>query len=148
VWLRIATIAVGVMLIAAGVISLRDPDPVGGACETGSDLSCLVIQQRFKGGPYTEGSFSYVRVTGGGEEILRELEGPGSTLRVASIAVEPGSYEITSFQRPCMGTCPPDGPLDPARDECAASFTVKAGAQFTAKIVVKAGAGCTISLEG
>ena len=62
-WLRIATIAVGVMLIAAGIISLRDPDPVGGACETGSDLSCLVIQQRFKGGPYTRMARSTPRAT-------------------------------------------------------------------------------------
>lgn len=148
--LRIPIIVVGLVLIATGVVSLldRDPDPVDRSCESGSGLSCLVVQQKFKDGLYTEGSVSYVRVTGGGEEILRELEGPGTTLRVASVAIEPGSYEVASFQRPCMAACPPDGTLDPASDECAASFTVEPGAQVTAKIDVTPGAGCTISLEG
>ena len=96
--------------------------------------------QRMKGPVYTEGSISLVHVADSSGTVFETaLHGPGMR-RVLDAALDPGTYRLESYQRPCMGNC---DFLDPATDRCSADFDIKPGAQATVLITVHIGEECT-----
>ena len=89
---------------------------------------------------YVEGSISYVRVTDGTRTVLdSQLHGVGQR-QVLDVALAPGTYRLTSYQRLCGGNC---GTLDPPTDQCSTEFQIKGiGAQATVLIALRPGEGC------
>ena len=104
----------------------------------------LHVRQEWVGtGLYIEGSYSYVRVEQGEKNVvqtrLRGGKTPETTLRL-----DPGSYRLVSFQRPCDGNC---GYLDPPTDQCSRGIEAKAGALVEATVRLSPGDGCTIDAD-
>jgi len=92
-------------------------------------------------GLYIEGSFSYVRVEREGRLVRQvRLVKPSATIRL-----EPSSYRLVSFQRPCSPSC--SGSLDPATDRCSEAFDAASGELVEATVRLSPGKGCTIAFE-
>lgn len=95
------------------------------------------------GAVYIEGSYSYVRLEQGEKNVVQvRLKGgktPETTLRL-----DPGSYRLVSYQRPCDGNC---GYLDPPTDQCSREIEAKAGALVEAWVRLSPGDGCTIDAD-
>jgi hypothetical protein len=91
------------------------------------------------GAVYTEGSYSYVRVERGGEKVVqvRLVRVPRAVIRL-----DPGSYRLISFQRPCDGNC---HLLDPPTDRCARGFSMASDGSLHATVRFAPGNGCRIS---
>jgi hypothetical protein len=99
-----------------------------------------VRQVMVPGSLYIEGSYSYVRIEQNGREVLeRRLSVTKSPQ--ASIALEPGSYRLVSYQRPCDGNC---GLLDPPTDQCDSPIEAAGGAVVETTVRVSPGHGCEI----
>ena len=96
---------------------------------------------------YIEGSLSFLRVTRGGEVLTDGPATDGRHVRGAdapfSRAVEPGDYQVVSWQRPCDGNC---SLLDPAVDRCEATVHVRPGETLTATVVLAQRGGCDVRL--
>jgi hypothetical protein len=97
-----------------------------------------VRQEWVPGSLYVEGSYSYVRVEHGGDTV-QELRLEGDK---ASVRLEPGTYRLVSFQRPCDGNC---SFLDPPTDECSREIEIAADAELHELVRLTPGSGCTIS---
>ena len=103
-------------------------------------------------GAYFEGSYSYVRVEDlDGEKLIEErlpLEGEKvGELRFLSrttLRIDPGSYRLESFQRPCDGNC---DSLDPPTDMCSSEIAVARDRAVQVAITVRPGEGCTVETE-
>src|ERR671937_1051484 len=96
----------------------------------------LHVQQEWVGrGMYTEGSYSYVRVERDGDKVVQVRLSDERTPR-ATVRLDPGSYRLVSFQRPCDGNC---GILDPPTDECARSLEAFEGAILEAVVRIAPG---------
>lgn len=99
-------------------------------------------------GVYVEGAYSYVRVDDLDGDALVEKKLDDSTQRddrtfvsATALSLEPGTYRLISYQRPCSGNC---SYLDPPTDRCAREIVVEAGAPLDVTISLQPGAGCTI----
>jgi len=139
---RLLVLALGLVALAAsGCGESSSPEP----CARSEEDGCLVVIQRIIGGRvYTEGSISYVHVTDqSGTVFETELHGPGIR-KVLDASLDPGSYRLASYQRPCMGNC---DSLDPATDRCSTDFEIRPGAQATVLIGVRPGEACTVVAE-
>ena len=102
----------------------------------------LHVQQEWVGrGMYTEGSYSYVRVARDGDKVVQVRLSDERTPR-ATLRLDPGSYRLVSFQRPCDGNC---GILDPPTDQCTKTVEVEADADIALLVSLSPGEGCTIS---
>jgi hypothetical protein len=103
-------------------------------------------------GMYVEGAFSYVRIedANGNELVEKRLDDseqaddlvPTST---TTLGLDPGTYRLVSYQRPCDGNC---GYLDPPTDKCSREIVVDSGGPMTVTIRVQPGEGCTIETAG
>jgi len=94
------------------------------------------------GSLYIEGSYSYVRVEQDEKKVV-QVRLKGRKLE-ATVRLEPGSYRLVSFQRPCDGNC---GLLDPPTDRCSSEIEAKAGALVEATVRLSPGEGCTIDAD-
>jgi len=96
-------------------------------------------------GLYIEGSVPYIAVaTPDGEELLRaRLEFEEDSIET-TIRLDPGEYVLTSWQRPCSGNC---GYLDPPTDYCTEDIVLSPQEPAQIEIVLRAGEGCTMTLE-
>jgi hypothetical protein len=125
----------------------ESPDPGPDAV----DLPVRQIYDMSQGG-YFEGSYSYVRVENlDGDELIekRFTEDAGKLdelrfLSTMTLRIDPGSYRLVSFQRPCSGDC---GHLDPPTDECSREIVVVRGRPVEATITVRPGEGCAVEVE-
>ena len=100
------------------------------------------------GGVYVEGAYSYVRVDelDGDTVVEKKLDDPTQRddrtfVSTAALSLDPGTYRLVSYQRPCEGNC---GYLDPPTDRCAREIVVEAGTPLAVTINLRPGAGCTI----
>jgi hypothetical protein len=110
----------------------------------GAGSATLMVRQRYRGpGYYIEGSLGFVEVSAPGTAAVtrweRQILGRGRM----RFSLPPGTYSLTSWQRPCDGNCQ-DG-LDPPVDGCEASVTIVEGETVTAIIAVTPDSGCTIA---
>lgn len=127
------------------------PAPTGGrdqpaTASAGAGSATLAVRQRYRGpGSYVEGSVGFVEVSAAGtaEVARRERQILGSGRRRFSL--QAGTYSLTSWQRPCDGSCQ-DG-FDPPVDGCEESFIIGEGETATAVVAVTPGSGCTIAFR-
>ena len=102
-----------------------------------------VRQEWAGGGLYVEGSYSYVRVQQSKRSIV-QVRLTGEKVPRGTIRLEPGSYRLVSFQRPCEGNC---GMLDPATDQCSRIIEVESSAEIRTVVRLSPGEGCQIERE-
>jgi hypothetical protein len=102
-----------------------------------------VRQECVAGSLYIEGSYSYVRVEQDEKKVVQVRLKGRKTLET-TVRLEPGSYRLVSFQRPCDGNC---GYLDPPTDECSGGIEAKAGGLVEATVRLSPGEGCTIDAD-
>lgn len=96
---------------------------------------------------YTEGSATEWDLTSvSGIVTAGATLGPTEAEELFFIELEPGTYTIRNWQRPCPGYC--GEALEPPTDVCAARFTVEPGATVDAEVTVRPGQGCTFEFEG
>jgi hypothetical protein len=104
----------------------------------------LHVRQEWVGGSlYIEGSYSYVRLEQDGKKVV-QVRLKGSKTAEATLRLEPGSYRLVSFQRPCDGNC---GYLDPPTDRCGREIEAKADGLIEATVRLSPGKGCTIEAD-
>jgi hypothetical protein len=91
---------------------------------------------------FTEGSIFFIVVRDrGGRAIFERAEYPPNGKRlVVRHALAAGSYEVSTFERPCDGTCPRGagdslGFLDPAMSTCRWSVHVESGAEYILRVL-------------
>ncbi len=112
---------------------------------TSASAAELRVEQTTGGSTvYVEGSRSFVRIetTGGStvtEEMLSDAELPALL-----IELDPGTYRLVSWQRPCDGNCEN---LDPPRDECDKEFRMAGEEPLLATIRVRPHEGCDIVIS-
>ena len=120
-----------------------DSTPPGTDVESGR----LRISQHQTSCCYIEGQVSHliVRDADGKEVVNRTFQtvDPGSP--VVDRELEPGRYEIESYQQPCNGNC---GYLDPPTDRCVQSVAVRAGGDLILTVEFAPGEGCRIVRTG
>jgi hypothetical protein len=111
---------------------------------TSPDAAELRIRQIWdeSAGLYAEGANSYVRVErlNGDKLIERQLDLVGRT----TVRLDPGSYRLVGWQRPCDGDC---GSLDSPTDECSGELRVRPSRPVQATVTVRAGEGCSIKVK-
>jgi hypothetical protein len=99
------------------------------------------VRQEYEGGSlYMEGSYSYVRVEQNGRSVT-QVRLSNERVPRATISLDPGTYRLISFQRPCDGNC---SRLDPPTDRCSRELEAKAGERVEATVQLRPGDGCTI----
>jgi hypothetical protein len=102
------------------------------------------VRQEWVGGNlYIEGSYSYVRVEQGGKSV-KQVRLSNERFPRATIRLEPGTYRLISFQRPCDGNC---SMLDPPTDQCSREITAEAAAELGTVVRLSPGEGCEILEE-
>ncbi|GMR02783.1 MAG: hypothetical protein BMS9Abin20_1131 [Acidimicrobiia bacterium] len=96
---------------------------------------------------YTEGSATgWDLISVGGVVTAGATLGPTEAEELFFIELEPGTYTIRSWQRPCPGYC--GEVLESPTDVCAARFTVEPGETVEAEVTVRPGLGCAFEFEG
>jgi hypothetical protein len=119
---------------AGGLVLAVAPAGAGSAAQRGT----LKLSQRLNlsGGPYIEGSVSYVRVRNGRRVVFRRSRAGTIEARIHPRA---GLYRVVTFQRPCDGNC---SVLDPPGDRCSERVRVYAGETSRVGAVTRPGKGC------
>jgi len=132
---------------AGAVLALAAPVAACGGSQPRpreADPATLHVRQEWAGGGlYVEGAYAYVRLERGGESVA-QVRLSDTRIPRATIQVEPGSYRVVSFQRPCDGNC---SRLDPPTDECSRALEVESGAELREVVRLTPGKGCTIADE-
>jgi hypothetical protein len=126
IWVVVAAAGAGVLAMA--------PAGAGSQDERGT----LTLSQRLdvSGGPYVEGSVSYLRVRDRRGVVFRRSRAGSIEARLRPRA---GLYRVVSFQRPCAGNC---SQLDPPVDRCSRRVRVYAGEISRVSSVTRPGEGC------
>ncbi len=100
------------------------------------------VEQHWAGGGlYVEGSFSYVRLERAGETV-EQVRLSNARIPRATLRLDPGSYRLVSFQRPCDGNC---SRLDPPIDQCSHELEIQADTDVSVSVALSPGHGCTIA---
>jgi hypothetical protein len=113
--------------------------------DTAERSATLVVRQRYRDGFYVEGSVGFVEVSRPGSETVTRLERQIEGDESVSLVLPPGSWSLTSWQRPCDGNCQ-DG-FDPPVDGCEASFTLDPDQTAMADVTVTPSSGCQIRIR-
>jgi hypothetical protein len=121
---------------------------------TGPEAAGVHIRQIYdvSKGMYVEGAYSYVRVEdlSGKKLVERRLGDQRSIDEVTLVStttlnLDPGTYRLLSFQRPCEAICGGDS-LDPPTDRCSQRITVEPGSPLAVTVSVAPAEGCTIEV--
>lgn len=105
-----------------------------------SSKPALVFSKTGRGPMYFEGAIEFYRLLSEGKKVRDDSRIPKS----ASVELDPGSYELVSYVRPCDGNC---DLLDPPRDECRATFSIKPGQTLYAVRQQTSTGACTLSIS-
>src|SRR5262245_11752034 len=125
------------VLLACGAVVAGGPPP-SGTIEVRQTVQCC----------YREGSVSYVGVSQVGNglittKVIRPVAGLDRLL--VSTEVDPGTYVVSSFQRPCDGNCDVlNAPIDACDSE---PIEIAAGETVSVLVSVVPFGGCSISVE-
>lgn len=143
---NLVVIALASLAVAAcGGTPSADP---GGTTEP--EAISVRVRQLYdvSGGVYVEGTYSYVRIDelDGDTVVEKKLDDPTQRddrtfVSTTTLSLDPGTYRLVSYQRPCDGNC---GYLDPPTDRCAREIVVEAGTPLAVTISLQPGEGCTI----
>jgi hypothetical protein len=109
----------------------------------------LVVDQQLGGAAFfSEGAFPYIKLESAGGRIIAEqlLRDTRLVLPLLRLELEPGAYQLVSYQRPCDGGCPRQGVrgLDPPTPACAATLEIAPGRTLTALVRRRGDRGCRI----
>jgi len=122
------------------------------AQNTAPPAATLVVSRSGRGPMYFEGAIPYFEVSSSSTRSQQKrLEGsyrgmlmpPGPDVS-ASFSIAPGDHELRSYVRPCDGNC---NRLGGSRDECRATFTIKAGDTLYAVRVETGQGACTLNFS-
>ncbi|MFN8051202.1 MAG: hypothetical protein U0Q22_07205 [Acidimicrobiales bacterium] len=104
----------------------------------------LRLSQHQTGCCYTEGQISTAILRGpdGDEVVNTTFMARAMVVPVLDRRLEPGTYEVESYQRPCDGNC---GFLDPPTDRCVEHVTLAADETVFLTASFAPGSGCTIT---
>lgn len=91
---------------------------------------------------YFEGALWFVKVETGGDRIVYEGPDPGESH--AEISIAPGSYQLSSYLRPCLMHC---GHLGGPVDGCEAPLEALPGEEVEVAIETTISQGCTIAFS-
>jgi len=80
-----------------------------------------------------------------GRKVLEQRLSSDTRTPRATLTLDPGSYTMVSFQRPCDGNC---GTLDPPADQCSLAIEALAGSVIKTTVRLSPGKGCTITKDG
>ena len=134
-------------LAAVGVAASAIVAPACGDKAAGprpSQPATVHVRQEWAGGNlYIEGSYSYVRVEQGGKSV-KQVRLSNERFPRATFRLEPGTYRLVSFQRPCNGNC---SMLGPPTDRCSHEITAEPAAELGAVVRLSPGEGCEILEE-
>ena len=137
-----------IVLQAACTGASRAPGTTSGATPAPSDLTARVrITQVRVGGPiFTEGSVSYLILKEGEEVVFRQVFRNAPIFRplIDMKPVQPGSYRVISYQRPCDGSCLA---LDPPRARCSTALVLGQGDGVVVTIELRLPDRCTMKVE-
>ena len=142
-----------ILLLASVALIALSACAKGQIPDSGRDAVDVNVRQIYdmSQGGYEEGSYSYVRIENlaGGELIEKRFTqearkiGKLRFLSTMTLHLDPGSYRFVSFQRPCDGNC---SVLDPPTDRCSREIVVVRDLPVRARITVRPGAGCTVTI--
>ena len=94
-------------------------------------------------GTYAEGAFSYVSVSDARGRVVLERAYQRGRFRLRR-PLPAGRYRVTSFQRPCNGTC---ARVDPPMDSCARKLELPPRGRALVRVTVRPGRGCVMRVE-
>jgi hypothetical protein len=143
----IVLVLASLALSACGGTETTDP-----GATTGPDAAGVRIRQIYdiSKGMYVEGAYSYVRVEDlSGKQLVERRLGDQRQLdevtlvSTTTLNLDPGTYRLFSYQRPCSGNC---GYLDPPTDRCSQRITVEPGTPLAVTVSVAPAEGCTIEV--
>ena len=139
-----------VVALASLAVAACGGTETGGPAETQQEAASVRVRQLYdiSRGVYVEGAYSYVRVDDldGDTVVERKLDDPTrrddrTFVSTTTLTLDPGTYRLVSYQRPCEGNC---GYLDPPTDRCAREIVVEAGTPLAVTISLQPGEGCSI----
>ena len=109
----------------------------------GSEAGRLRISQHQTSCCYVEGQVSHliVRNADGNEIVNRAFQTVNPASPVVDLELDPGDYEVESYQQPCAGNC---DYLDPPTDRCVTSVAVGAGEDVFLTAEFAPGEGCRL----
>lgn len=122
-----------------------EPSVGTGSRETAEPSATLLVRQEYGRGSYIEGSVGFIEVSQPGTETVMRRQRRVEGERSVSLELHPGTYSLTSWQRPCDGNCQ-DG-FDPPVDGCEASITLDPGQSVRADVTITPGSGCEIHIR-
>ncbi|MEA2332776.1 MAG: hypothetical protein QOH58_2914 [Thermoleophilaceae bacterium] len=128
---RVAHWRAHAFVAAAGAVVIAAAPAGAGRAETRGTLD---VAQSVAGGAYPEGSISYLRVRRGPRVVIRRSR-PGPIR--ARLHPRPGTYRVTSFQRPCQGDC----------SGCSGRVRVFAGETSRVGVVTRPGRSCSVAAK-
>jgi hypothetical protein len=113
----------------------------GQASQDAAARATLMLSTNGRGPMYIEGAIQFYRVLSTEGKKIKEGE---VSSKSPSVELEPGSYELVSYVRPCDGNC---GLLDPPADECRAKFSIKPGQTLYAVRQQTSKGPCTLTVS-
>jgi hypothetical protein len=96
------------------------------------------------GGPYIEGSVSFLRVFDVSGRLVLEQVAAGRVRWRVRRWLPAGHYRVTSFERPCDGNC---SLLDPPRERCSRHIRIFAGGRTGVRAAVRPHRGCRMRVR-
>lgn len=80
---------------------------------------------------YIEGSIFHIWIrTEAGDVVLEETFDAEARTFVIQRDLEPGTYSIETYERPCQPVCTPGGALDPPTSRCERTLVIEAGESY------------------
>ena len=129
--MRRPLVAIAIALLTAACGASSAADQTGGS-------GTLKVTQHVNGHLYVEGSVGYVKILHDGQTVFEGKIGDG-----VSKQLSPGTYELDSWQRLCVGNC---GKLGPPIDKCNTTIDVRSDETTSAVVELTPDSNsCTIS---
>jgi hypothetical protein len=106
--------------------------------------STLSVTQAYEGGSlYIEGAVWFTRIERSDGSVAATARVAPGEAQTFSRTLEPGTYTLDTFQRPCEGSC--SAALDPPTDHCATDLELEPGRTLGVTVHVTPGSDCEIT---
>jgi hypothetical protein len=119
---------------------------------TGSDAATITVRTTQVGCCYIEGSLRFARLDGPtsrewavDDGSSRVLDADTYLIGVQRVAVNPGHYTLTAYERVCSGNCDPEFLEDPA-NQCSLEFDVAAARETIIDVTFPIPDVCSVRL--